>query len=134
MGLLTEAGQKVFDARYAGKDENGHINETFDEAVLRLARTAAGAEKEDQKFWEEKFSHIIGELLFIPSTPFWANMGKTDRAWQPGACFVLAVEDTLESMYDILKDTALVFKSGGGLTHRLDTGCGKIYLTMRLPA
>jgi ribonucleoside-diphosphate reductase alpha chain len=115
MRQLTQAGQKVFDSRYAGKDENGHINETFEEAVTRLARTAAGAEKEDQKAWEEKFSHIIGELLFIPSTPIWANMGKADRPWQPGACFVLAVEDTLDSMYDTLKDTALVFKSGGGV-------------------
>lgn len=115
MRQLTPAGQKVFDARYAGKDENGCVNETFAEAVARLARTAAGVEKKDKKAWEEKFSHIIGELLFIPSTPIWANMGKTDRPWQPGACFVLAVEDTLESMYDTLKDTALVFKSGGGV-------------------
>lgn len=115
MRQLNEAGQKVFDARYAGKDENGFINETFADAVARLARAAAGAEKEDQKVWEEKFSHIIGELLFVPSTPIWANVGKTDRPWQPGACFVLAVEDTLESMYDTLKDMALVFKSGGGV-------------------
>ncbi len=115
MRQLTPAGQKVFDARYAGKDEKGQVNETFAEAVARLARTAAGVEKKDKKAWEEKFSHIIGELMFIPSTPIWANMGKTDRPWQPGACFVLAVEDTLESMYDTLKDTALVFKSGGGV-------------------
>ncbi|NLI13753.1 adenosylcobalamin-dependent ribonucleoside-diphosphate reductase [Pelotomaculum propionicicum] len=115
MRQLTQAGQKVFEARYAGKDENGHINETFAEAVLRLARAAASAEKENLKTWEEKFSHIIGELLFVPSTPIWANVGKKDRPWQPGACFVLAVEDTLESMYDTLKDMALVFKSGGGV-------------------
>lgn len=115
MRQLTETGQKVFDARYAQKDENGIITETFEQAVCRLARAAAGAEKEDQKEWEDKFSHLIGELLFIPSTPIWANVGKTDRPWQPGACFVLAVEDTLESMYDTLKDTALVFKSGGGV-------------------
>jgi len=115
MRRLTETGQKVFDARYAQKDENGIITETFEQAVCRLARASAGAEKEDQKEWEDKFSHLIGELLFIPSTPIWANVGKTDRPWQPGACFVLAVEDTLESMYDTLKDTALVFKSGGGV-------------------
>jgi ribonucleoside-diphosphate reductase alpha chain len=115
MRRLTHAGQKVFDARYAQKDEQGNIIEKFEEAVARLASTAAGAEKENQESWEEKFSNIIGDLLFIPSTPIWANMGKTDRPWQPGACFVLAVEDTLESMYETLKDTALVFKSGGGV-------------------
>lgn len=115
MAQLTEAGQKVFDARYAGRDENGVINESFEEAVSRLSRAAAGAESKDQKAWEEKFRRIIGELLFVPSTPIWANVGKKDRPWQPGACFVLAVEDTLESMYDTLKDMALVFKSGGGV-------------------
>jgi ribonucleoside-diphosphate reductase alpha chain len=115
MRQLARPGQKVFDARYAQKDDRGNVIETFEEAVMRLARTAAGAEIRDQKKWEEIFGNIIGELLFIPSTPIWANMGKTDRPWQPGACFVLAVKDTLESMYDTLKDTALVFKSGGGV-------------------
>jgi ribonucleoside-diphosphate reductase alpha chain len=115
MRRLSRPGQKVFDARYAQKDDKGNIIETFEEAVIRLSRTAASAEKRDQQKWEEIFSNIIGELLFIPSTPIWANMGKTDRPWQPGACFVLAVKDTLESMYDTLKDTALVFKSGGGV-------------------
>jgi len=115
MRQLSQAGQKVFNARYAQKDENGNVNETFEAAVMRLSRTASVAEKDDQIGWGKKFSNIIGELLFIPSTPIWTNMGKTDRPWQPGACFVLAVEDTLESMYDTLKDTALVFKSGGGV-------------------
>ena len=121
MGQLTPAGQKVFDARYAAKDEKGRICETFAEAVVRLAHTAAGAEKEEQEIWEEKFSRVLGELLFIPSTPIWANMGKTDRPWQPGACFVLEVEDTLESMYNTLKDTALVFKSGGGVGYNFSS-------------
>ena len=94
--------------------------ETFEEAVIRLAKTAASVEKEKEK-WEKKFVDIMGELLFIPSTPIWANMGKPDRLWQPGACFVLEVEDSLESMYQTLKDTALVFKSGGGVGYNFST-------------
>jgi len=112
---LTDAGQKVFNARYALRDEKGNIIETFEQAVYRLARAAAGAEKENQKHWEEKFASLMGELLFVPSTPIWANMGKLDRPWQPSACFVLSVEDTLHSMYETLMSTALVFKSGGGV-------------------
>lgn len=111
---LSENGQKVFDARYAGRDNEGNIVETFEEAVSRLARTAAGAEKEGQSKWEEKFATAIGELLFVPSTPIWANMGKPDMAWQPGACFVLGLEDSLNSMYETLTNTAMIFKSGGG--------------------
>ncbi|HQA08648.1 MAG TPA: adenosylcobalamin-dependent ribonucleoside-diphosphate reductase [Syntrophomonadaceae bacterium] len=120
MMKLSEAGQRVFDARYAQKDENGNIIETFEQAVYRLARTAASIEKEKAK-WEKKFADVIGDLLFVPSTPIWANMGKDDRPWQPGACFVLEVEDSLESMYQTLKDTALVFKSGGGVGYNFST-------------
>lgn len=118
---LTENGQKVFDARYAQRDEKGNAVEAFAQAVYRLARTAAGAENENQKVWEEKFASVIGDLFFIPSTPIWANMGKDDRPWQPGACFVLSVEDSLESMYDTLKNTAMVFKSGGGVGYNFST-------------
>lgn len=118
---LTDNGQKVFDSRYAQRDESGKAVESFEQAVYRLSRAAAGAEKENQRLWEEKFSSVIGELLFVPSTPIWANIGKQDRPWQPGACFVLAVEDSLDSMYQTLKETATVFKSGGGVGYNFST-------------
>lgn len=118
---LTESGQKVFEARYAKRDEEGKVCENFEEAVKRLAHVAAIPEGENSRVWEEKFANIIGQLLFIPSTPIWANMGKDDRNWQPGACFVLAVEDSLSSMYETLKQTAMVFKSGGGVGYNFST-------------
>lgn len=121
MAELTDAGQKVFNARYALRDEQGHICETFEQAVSRLARVAASAEKDAQSYWEEKFASFIGDLLFVPSTPIWANMGKPDRPWQPSACFVLAVDDSLHSMYETLLSTALVFKSGGGVGYNFST-------------
>jgi ribonucleoside-diphosphate reductase alpha chain len=118
---LSDSGQKVFDARYAQRDDSGNIIETFEQAVYRLAKAAASAEKENREQWEEAFAQIIGDLHFVPSTPIWANVGKSDRAWQPGACFVLAVEDSLESMYQTLMDTAMVFKSGGGVGYNFST-------------
>ncbi len=120
--ILTDSGQKVFNARYAMRDNDGNINEIFEQAVARLAKAAASAEKENLRtYWEQEFSRIIGNLLFIPSTPIWANIGKPDRSWQPSACFVLAVEDSLGSMYQTLKDTAMVFKSGGGVGYNFST-------------
>jgi len=118
---LSAAGQKVFDARYALRDESGNVIETFEQAVWRLARVAAGAENENREQWEEKFADLMGDLLFIPSTPIWANMGKTDLPWQPSACFVLSVEDSLQSMYETLAATALVFKSGGGVGYNFSS-------------
>lgn len=121
MAALTVDGQKVFNVRYAMRDDQGNIIETFDQAVDRLARAAASAEKENKVFWQEKFSSIIGDLLFIPSTPIWANIGKPDRPWQPAACFVLDVEDSLDSMYQTLKESALIFKSGGGVGYNFSS-------------
>lgn len=126
---LTDSGQKVFAARYAMRDNEGNVNENFEQAVVRLAKAAASAEKKDlRSCWEQKFSCILGELLFIPSTPIWANIGKPDRPWQPSACFVLGVEDSLRSMYQTLADTAIVFKSGGGVGYNFSTirPCGDI--------
>lgn len=113
---LSDSGRKVFEARYAAKDDQGQVTETFEQAVYRLANTAAAAEQEEARAtWAENFAAFIGKLYFVPSTPIWANMGKNDRPWQPGACFVLSVDDSLESMYQTLRDTAMVFKSGGGV-------------------
>ena len=113
---LNQAGQAVFRDRYACRDEAGQPAETPEQAVERIARAAAMAERsEEREFWAKEFARVIDARFFIPSTPIWANLGKDDRPWQPAACFVLAVEDSLESMYQTLKDTALICKSGGGV-------------------
>ena len=111
--VLSPEGLKVFNARYADKDDEGNPTETFEQAVERMAKAAASIEKDQQ--WVGKFADAIGNLFFVPSTPIWANIGKSHTLWQPAACFVLDVEDSLESMYETLKHTALVFKSGGGV-------------------
>ena len=117
MKKLSSAGQAVFDARYAARDKDREVNETFDHAVIRVATAASMAEKteESKLYWRERFADAIGNLQFIPSTPIWSNVGKLDRPWQPAACFCLDVEDDLGSMYETLRKTALVFKSGGGV-------------------
>lgn len=113
---LNQAGWAVFRERYACRDETGQPAETPEQAVERIARTAAMAERsEEREFWAKEFARIIDARFFIPSTPIWANLGKEDRPWQPAACFVLEVEDSLESIYQTLRDTALICKSGGGV-------------------
>lgn len=113
---LTPNGMAIFNDRYAMRNEQREITETPSEAVIRISKCAALAEKEEERgYWAQQFAAVIDSRDFVPSTPIWANMGKPDRDWQPGACFVLDVEDSLDSMYQTLKDSALVCKSGGGL-------------------
>ena len=115
--MLNENGMKIFEARYAGRDENGNINETFEQAVDRLVSSVY-----DNKhpLYKDTRDAILN-LELIPSTPIWANVGKDDRPWQPGACFVLDIEDSLDDMYRVLKDTALIFKSGGGVGYNFSS-------------
>jgi len=115
--MLNENGLKVFEARYAGRDENGNINETFEQAVDRLVNSVY----DDKHPLYKDTRDAILNLELVPSTPIWANIGKDDRPWQPGACFVLDIEDSLDDMYRVLKDTALIFKSGGGVGYNFSS-------------
>jgi ribonucleoside-diphosphate reductase alpha chain len=115
--MLNENGLKVFEARYAGRDENGNINETFEQAVDRLVNSVYN---DKHPLYKDTRKAILN-LELVPSTPIWANIGKGDRPWQPGACFVLDIEDSLEDMYRALKDTALIFKSGGGIGYNFSS-------------
>lgn len=120
---LTESGQKVFEARYAARNESGEIIETFEQAAHRIAEAAASAEKTpgERAEWLKIFEEAILNKILIPSTPIWANLGKSDRPWQPSACFVLEIEDSLSGMYKTLYDTAMVFKSGGGVGYNFSS-------------
>ena len=115
--MLNENGMKVFEARYAGRDENGNINETFEQAVDRLVNSVYNKK---HPLYKDTRDAILN-LELIPSTPIWSNIGKDDRPWQPGACFVLDIEDSLDDMYRVLKDTALIFKSGGGIGYNFSS-------------
>ncbi len=115
--MLNENGLKVFEARYAGRDENGNINETFEQAVDRVINSVYDAK---HPLYKDTRDAILN-LELVPSTPIWANVGKNDRPWQPGACFVLDIEDSLDDMYRALKDTALIFKLGGGIGYNFSS-------------
>ncbi len=112
---LTNDGMTIFNARYAMRDEHGHVSESPEQAVSRISQAAASAETVRQDYWAATFGQIINDLWFVPSTPIWANIGKPGVMQQPAACFVLDIEDDLESMYRTLLESALIAKYGGGL-------------------
>ncbi len=116
MDLSAEA-RLIFNDRYAMKNDRGEILETPDDAVQRISEKAAASESIPDlvKRWTEEFKYVIDHKWFLPSTPIWSNMGKPDRMQQPGACFVLALQDDLEDMYKTLMESALISKYGGGI-------------------
>lgn len=112
---LTENALKVLKARYLLKDERGKVIETPEGMFRRVARTIAAAETQyggNAAEWEEKFYELMTSLKFLPNSPMLMNAGK--EIGQLAACFVLPVDDSMYSIFDTLKNAALILQSGGG--------------------
>ncbi|MGB4437273.1 MAG: adenosylcobalamin-dependent ribonucleoside-diphosphate reductase, partial [Acetomicrobium sp.] len=108
---------KVLERRYLLKDEKGNLMETPEDMLWRVARAVAKAERSfgdegAEKEWAERFFEMMARLDFLPNSPTLMNAGTP--AGQLSACFVLPIGDSMEEIFDALKYTALVHKSGGG--------------------
>jgi ribonucleoside-diphosphate reductase alpha chain len=115
--LLTSNALTVLASRYLKKDERGRLIETPEEMFRRVANNVAQADlmyhdHTDLLRTEEEFYRILSGLEFLPNSPTLMNAGRPLQ--QLAACFVLPVEDSLESIFDGVKNTALIHQSGGG--------------------
>jgi ribonucleoside-diphosphate reductase alpha chain len=114
---LSDNALRVLERRYLTKDGAGKVIERPQELFRRVAKHIASAElhydaKADVSFWEEAFYQLMTNLDFLPNSPTLMNAGR--ELGQLSACFVLPIEDSMESIFDAVKYTALIHKSGGG--------------------
>ena len=114
---ISKNALTVLEKRYLGKDEDGNVIETVEEMFRRVAETIAAADvkfdsKADTAALSQEFYELMTELRFLPNSPTLMNAGRV--LGQLSACFVLPVEDSMEGIFDSVKNAALIHKSGGG--------------------
>lgn len=115
---LTPNALKVLEKRYLKKNEEGKVVETPDDLFRRVAKSIASADlqygksPEEVEAFENDFYTMLTSLAFLPNSPTLMNAGR--RLGQLSACFVLPVNDSMESIFDAVKHTAIIHKSGGG--------------------
>lgn len=112
---LNVNADEVLKRRYLLRNINGRIIETPEQMFRRAAKAVAAADKRYNRYpkdAEEEFLKVMTELEFLPNSPALMNAGT--KLSQLSACFVIPVEDNIESIFDGVKDMAMIHKTGGG--------------------
>lgn len=115
--ILSANALRVLEARYLRRDSQRRVVETPAQLFERVAVSVAAAEaafgsRAEQGVWEQRFHSVLASLEFLPNSPTLMNAG-TDLG-QLSACFVIPVPDTMEGIFEAVKQMALVQRTGGG--------------------
>jgi ribonucleoside-diphosphate reductase alpha chain len=115
---LSKNAITVLGKRYLKRDIEGNCTETAEDMFRRVSDSVAsgdlefGSTPEQVEKLSNEFYDAITNLYFMPNSPTLMNAGR--ELGQLSACFVLPIEDTLEGIFETIKNTALIHKSGGG--------------------
>ncbi len=114
---INDNAMKVLEKRYLAKNEHGQVTEDVPGLFARVARAVAAADAAydpdvDIEAVSARFFELMTSLRFLPNSPTLMNAGRP--LGQLSACFVLPVGDSMEEIFEAVKNAALIHKSGGG--------------------
>jgi ribonucleoside-diphosphate reductase alpha chain len=117
----ADISSQVWETRYRsgglGRVRDRHIVDTW----RRIARALAGAESRDRDDWEQRFLGALEGFRFLPGGRIQAGAG-TDQRLTLFNCFVMGrIDDSLEGIFDALKEGALTMQEGGGVGYDFST-------------
>jgi len=114
---INDNARQVLEKRYLGKDNEGNLIESVEGLFNRVSKAVGEADNifdknADTKKTVKEFYDMMTNLEFLPNSPTLMNAGRP--LGQLSACFVLPIADTMEEIFETIKNAALIHKSGGG--------------------
>ena len=116
MAFDVALAEEIWTAKYRFRERDGGGDSSFGETAARVAKAVVAAEAPEQRsFWEERFRDAIHDFRFIPAGRVLAGAG-TERSVTLFNCFVMGtIPDSLDCIFDHLKQAALTMQQGGGV-------------------
>lgn len=118
--ILSDTAQNLLSKRYLRRDDKGNVIETEEEMFHRVASVVAGAyfhgiEHTPLKLESltSKFEDLMTSMKFLPNSPTLMNAGTAMKSLS--ACFIVDIQDNMESIFQAVKDVAIISQSGGGV-------------------
>ncbi|HXI97030.1 MAG TPA: hypothetical protein VNG04_12945, partial [Candidatus Acidoferrum sp.] len=115
---INVVAQKYFRGSPGSPERETSVRQIIDRVVETLARWGREggyfAGEEDAVNWSEELRYLLVTQHASFNSPVWFNIGVPNRAQQGSACFINSVEDSMESILDLVKTEGMLFKFGSG--------------------
>lgn len=119
--FVADISYHIWDSKYRWRDGETVIDNTIQDTWQRVAKALASVEPKNQNEWQARFYQILDGFKFLPGGRIMAGAGTQHRVTLFN-CFVMGiVEDSMDGIFDGLKEGALTMQQGGGVGYDFST-------------